>query len=153
MATNRKGVETNGLEPLSEEVRVSRFIWQPDDITIVKASEPSQPAAASPPFKSEPKPCGCDCQAMTRGGAFLPGHAARHKGRRLNAARAGDEAACAELRERGWATDETIDEAKAKLSEGKRAERKRAKLQAKAERLRAELAAVEAQLAAFPEQG
>ena len=150
MATKRKSTEGTVEPDCSDEERArrDRFVWQAGDVTVTRDGVQIHPAPATQSRKTEPKPCADGCGAMTRGGDFLPGHDARHKGRLLTAARSGDAAARAELLERGWATEESIDNAKARLSETERTKRRVAKLEAKAERLRAELAAVEVQLAA-----
>ncbi len=86
--------------------------------------------------KSDPKPCGCGCGEMTRGGDFLPGHDARFRGRLLTAIDAGDESAIeallarptllhgateADLRER-LGSDARRDQAKAeRVAEGRKA--------------------------------
>ena len=55
--------------------------------------------------KVEPKECGCGCGAMTKGGEWAIGHDMRAKSRLLTAFDAGDEAAGAELVERGWRSE------------------------------------------------
>lgn len=50
----------------------------------------------------ESRKCGCGCGKMTKGGEFLPGHDSRLKSQLLKKEKAGDEAAKAELRKRGW---------------------------------------------------
>ena len=58
--------------------------------------------------KVEPKECGCGCGQMTRGGRFAIGHDMRAKSRLLTAFDAGDEAAGAELVERGWRSEAAL---------------------------------------------
>ena len=50
----------------------------------------------------------CGCGAMTRGGEWAIGHDMRAKSRLLKAFDAGDEAAGAELVERGWRTEAAL---------------------------------------------
>jgi len=58
--------------------------------------------------KVEPKECGCGCGEMTKGGAFVIGHDMKRKSSLLTAFDAGDEAAGAELVERGWRTEAAL---------------------------------------------
>jgi hypothetical protein len=46
--------------------------------------------------------CECGCGGTTKGGAFIPGHDAKRKSYLINAAKAGDADALAELDERNW---------------------------------------------------
>jgi hypothetical protein len=46
--------------------------------------------------------CVCGCGGTTKGGAFLPGHDARHKSTLFREARAGNADALAEIDQRNW---------------------------------------------------
>ncbi|MDP9366489.1 MAG: hypothetical protein M3Q10_20070 [Chloroflexota bacterium] len=97
--------------------------------------------------KVEPKSCQCSCGGLTAGGDFLPGHDSKLKSRLIKAARTGDLAAKDELARHGW--DYAENPVKAKLSDEQKAERARAKVEAKVERLRFQLAEAEQELAAL----
>jgi hypothetical protein len=83
------------------------------------------------------QPCQCGCGNLTRGGRFLPGHDARHKGRLLEQYDQGDKAASAEIIERGWATEESL---------AARADKTKGRATGKTDRTRARLAALEQQI-------
>lgn len=54
--------------------------------------------------KGEPKPCGCGCGEMTKGGNFAMGHDARHRSAMLKAMKVGPDrlGALAEIGRYGW---------------------------------------------------
>jgi len=110
------------------------------------------PVVETAPKVRKAKPareCGCGCGAMTKGGEWAIGHDMRAKSRLLTAFDAGDEAAGAELVERGWRTEAAlaarrIDGPKAR-NEASAEDRKAArvaKLDAKIATLTAERAAL-----------
>lgn len=59
--------------------------------------------------KVEPaRECACGCRSMTKGGEWVIGHDMKRKSSLLAAFDAGDEAAGAELVERGWRTEAAL---------------------------------------------
>ena len=59
--------------------------------------------------KAKPaRECACGCGSMTKGGEWSIGHDMRAKSRLLTAFDAGDDAAGAELVERGWRTEAAL---------------------------------------------
>lgn len=80
----------------------------------------------------EPTKCECGCGTDTKGGKFNPGHDAKHKSNLIEAALGGNEAAKAELRDRGWIKfltkkQETIKAAEKRAAEKAKAKEQRAK--------------------------
>ena len=64
------------------------------------------------PKKKTPQSCGCGCGGQTKGGRYLPGHDAKHKGILIKKAKArGPDSIQAgqELVDRGWKTQEWAD--------------------------------------------
>lgn len=148
MTTRRKNTKVNVEAETVAPDRAERCVWREGDVQIIKANQPVGAVTAKTPRKDAPKPCECGCGRTTKGGKFVVGHDAKRKSSLLTAARAGDDAARAELLERGWATADSIDNAKAKLNETERAERRLAKLEAKLAKARATVAELEAQIGA-----
>lgn len=99
--------------------------------------------------KVEPKECGCGCGAMTKGGAFVIGHDMKRKSALLTAFDAGDEAAGAELVERGWRTEADLAARKLDGPAARTAASAEARKAAKVAKLDARIAALTAERAAL----
>ncbi len=114
---------------------------QPVDVDELRAAEPVVRLCA----------CGCGQPIVGQKAKFAPGHDQRYKGELLRRYDGGDEAAGAELVERGWRTQAGLDGRREKAS-GKVAasvEGKRERLVAKLDRVKAEAARLEQQLMAL----
>lgn len=105
----------------------------------------SQPKARKARKANEQTACACGCGLIGHG-TWRPGHDARAKSRLLAEARNGNADARRELIERGWATDDSIDNASGKRTDAERAERQRLRIAAKLDQARAAVADLEAQL-------
>jgi len=99
--------------------------------------------------KVEPRECGCGCGAMTKGGAFVIGHDMKLKSRLLAAFDAGDDAAGAELVERGWRTEADLAARKLDGPAARTAASAEARKAAKVAKLDAKIAALTTERAAL----
>jgi hypothetical protein len=76
------------------------------------AANPARVSVAREAKASTPKECECGCGGMTRGGKFIPGHDSKMKSRLLQELSNPEtrQAAADTMIERGWATQEQIDQ-------------------------------------------
>lgn len=112
---------------------------------VVEEVEESKPKGR----KVEPRECECSCGQMSKGGRFIAGHDMKLKSALLVAFDAGDEAAGAELVERGWRTEADLAARRVDGPKARQAASAEAKRAAKVERLDAKIEALTAERAAL----
>lgn len=96
--------------------------------------------------KVEPaRECACGCRSMTKGGEWVIGHDMKRKSSLLAAFDAGDEAAGAELVERGWRTEADLVARKVDGPKARQAASAEERKAAKVARLDAKIAALVAE--------